>query len=238
MTRGASAGAESPALRRDRKAARRDDLEVGRPLPRAFYDRHPITVARAVLGRLLVFDGPDGRLAGRIVETEAYRGARDAASHAYRGRTARNAVMFGPPGHAYVYFIYGVHFCLNLVTEQSGSSSAVLVRALEPVLGIDAMRSRRGAVRVHDLARGPGNAARAFGLGRAHNGLDLVAGPLWLSDRAPRRAGHRIGAGPRIGIRKAVELPWRFYLAGHPSVSGRVDRGLAAPGRAAGRVPR
>lgn len=191
-----------------------------RPLPRAFFDRHPIVVARAVLGRLLLFDRPEGRISGRIVETEAYRGARDPASHAYRGRTARNAVMFGPPGHAYVYFIYGMHFCLNLVTEAAGSSSAVLVRALEPVEGIERMRERRGSVPTESLMRGPGNVARALGLGREHDGLDLTTGPLWISDRPARRGGHRIARGPRIGIRRAIHFAWRFYLAGHPCVSG------------------
>jgi DNA-3-methyladenine glycosylase len=201
-----------------------------RPLPRAFYDRHPVLVARAVLGRLLVFDRPEGRISGRIVETEAYRGAYDPASHAYRGRTSRNAVMFGPPGHAYVYFIYGVHYCLNLVTEREGSSSAVLVRALEPVEGIERMRERRGGVATASLARGPGNVARALGLGREHGGLDLTAGPLWISDRPARRGGSRITQSPRVGIRRALHLAWRFYLAGHPSVSG--------PGGGRGRVPR
>jgi DNA-3-methyladenine glycosylase len=200
------------------------------PLSRAFYDRHPVVVARAVLGRLLVFDRPEGRVSGRIVETEAYRGAHDPASHAYRGRTRRNAVMFGPPGHAYVYFIYGMHYCLNLVTEREGSSSAVLVRALEPVEGVESMRERRGGAAVAALARGPGNVARALGLVREHDGLDLTAGPLWISDRPARRGGFRIAVSPRVGIRLALHLPWRFYLAGHPSVSG--------PGGGLARVPR
>ena len=153
--------------------------------------------------------------------------------------------MFGAPGHSYVYFIYGVHFCLNLVTEREGFSSAVLLRALEPVEGIALMRRRRGDVPVERLARGPGSLARALGLTRAHNGLDLVAGPLWVSDLAPRRSGHRVASGPRIGIRKAAELPWRFFLAGHPCVSGGTlaargarPRAAVPPRAAARRVPR
>lgn len=205
--------------------------EAGWPLPRAYYDRHPVIVARGVLGRLLVYEGTGGRVSGRIVETEAYRGAEDPASHAYRGRTDRNAVMFGRPGHAYIYFIYGVHFCLNLVTEREGWSSAVLVRALEPVEGLERMRARRGSVGPERLARGPGSVARALGLTREHNGLDLTTGPLWLSDRPPRRGGYRIASGPRIGIRVGAGLPWRFFLAGHPCVSG--PRGMQLTPRGA-----
>jgi DNA-3-methyladenine glycosylase len=191
----------------------------GRPLPRAFYARDPVIVARAVLGRLLVHDSPQGRVSGLIVEAEAYRGEDDPASHAHRGRTARNAAMFGDPGHAYVYFTYGMHHCLNLVTGSAGKASAVLVRALEPVEGDELMRERRGASATFRLARGPGNVARALGLTRAHDGLDLVAGPLWLSDLSPRRGGRRIARGPRIGIRVALDRDWRWILEGHPCVS-------------------
>jgi DNA-3-methyladenine glycosylase len=202
----------------------------GRPLPRAFYARDPVVVARAVLGRLLVHDSPQGRVSGLIVEAEAYRGAGDPASHAHRGRTARNAAMFGEPGHAYVYFTYGMHHCLNLVTGSAGKASAVLVRALEPVDGDELMRVRRGAGATTRLARGPGNVARALGLTRAHDGLDLVGGPLWLSDLPPRRGGHRIAHGPRVGIRVALDRDWRCFLEGHPCVS--------APGGVAPRVGR
>jgi DNA-3-methyladenine glycosylase len=200
-----------------RKAAPGGDR--GRPLPRAFYARDPVVVARAVLGRLLVHDSPQGRVSGLIVEAEAYRGADDPASHARRGLTARNAAMFGEPGHAYVYFTYGMHHCLNLVTGAAGKASAVLVRALEPVEGDGLMRERRGAGAGTRLARGPGNVARALGLTRAHDGLDLVEGALWLADLPPRRGGHRIACGPRIGIRVALDRDWRCFLEGHPCVS-------------------
>ena len=209
----------------------------GRPLPRSFYDRDPLVVARAVLGRLLVHDTPAGRVSGRIVEAEAYRGAGDPASHARRGPTARNAAMFGAPGHAYVYFTYGMHHCLNLVTQPRGRASAVLVRALEPVDGIPLMRRRRGLEEVVRLARGPGNVARALGLTRAHDGLDLVRGPLWLSDLPPRRAGRRIARSGRVGIHVARERPWRCCLEGHPCVSA--PRGpRPGPARSRRRPPR
>jgi DNA-3-methyladenine glycosylase len=211
----------------------------GRPLPRAFYARDPVVVARAVLGRLLVHDSPQGRASGLIVEAEAYQGADDPASHAHRGRTARNAAMFGEAGHTYVYFTYGMHHCLNLVTGTAGQASAVLVRALEPVDGEELMRERRGAGPTPRLARGPGNVARALGLTRAHDGLDLVDGPLWLADLPPRRGGHRIAQGPRIGIRVALDRDWRCFLEGHPCVSAPGGATLR-PGRArvCGTAPR
>ena len=196
------------------------DASRGRPLPRSFYARDPVVVARGVLGRLLVHDSPQGCVSGLVVEAEAYRGASDPASHAHRGRTPRNASMYGEPGHAYVYFTYGMHHCLNLVTGGAGKASAVLVRALEPVDGVELMRERRGGVTEFTrLARGPGNVARALGLTRAHDGLDLVVGRLWLSDLLPRRGGRRIARGPRIGIRVALDRDWRCFLAGHPCLS-------------------
>jgi DNA-3-methyladenine glycosylase len=190
------------------------------PLPRRFYARSPLVVARALLGRVLAHDGPGGRVSGRIVEVEAYRAADDPASHAFRGETARNRVMFGPPGHAYVYFTYGMHYCVNLVTGPAGSASAVLIRALEPLEGIGLMRRRRGVAELERLARGPGCVTRALGLDRRHDGLDLTRGPLVVESGTPERGGHPVARGPRIGIRVAVERPWRFWLAGHPCVSG------------------
>jgi DNA-3-methyladenine glycosylase len=190
-----------------------------RALPRSFYARDPVVVARAVLGRLLVHDSPQGRVSGLVVEAEAYRGADDPASHAWRGPTPRNAAMFGEAGHAYVYFTYGMHHCLNLVTGTAGKASAVLIRALEPIEGSNLMRERRGVGETRRLARGPGNVTRALGITRAHDGLDLIAGPLWLAQLPPRRGGHRIVQGPRIGIRLARDRDWRCFLAGHPCVS-------------------
>ena len=207
-----------------------------RPLARRFFARPPEVVARALLGRLLVRDGPGGgaRRIGRIVEVEAYGGARDPASHAFRGPTARNRTMFGPPGRAYIYVSYGVHHCLNVVTGRRGGPSAVLIRALEPVSGLPRMervrggergsraRRARGGTSGRDplrLARGPGLVARVLGLSLAHDGVDLTRGPLWLS-AAPPRLRSRIARSPRIGISRAVSRRWRFYLSGHPSVSG------------------
>lgn len=193
---------------------------AARPLPRAFYERSPLVLARALLGRVLVRDHADGRVAGRIVEVEAYRGARDPASHAYRGRTARNGVMFGPPGHAYVYFTYGMHHCVNVVAGRTGEAAAVLVRAMEPLAGLALMRRRRGDVADHRLACGPGCVAQALALSREDDGSDLVRGPLWIADRPPRRGGRVIARGTRIGIRVGLEFDWRFWLEGHPCVSG------------------
>ena len=182
-------------------------------------------VARALLGRVLVSDDARTRLAARIVEVEAYRGARDPASHACRGRTPRNAVMFGPPGHAYVYFTYGMHHCLNVVCGPEGVAAAVLLRALEPLEGEALMRRRRGVGERDRLLRGPGCVARGFGLSREHDGADLVRGSLWIADTPPRRQGRTLARGPRIGIRNGADLPWRFWLAGHRCVSGRRTAG-------------
>jgi len=216
-----------------------------RPLARSFYARSAEVVARALIGRLLVREGPRGnagaRRIGRIVEVEAYGGPHDPASHAFRGPTRRNRTMFGPPGRAYIYVSYGVHHCLNVVTGRRGRPSAVLIRALEPLSGLDLMargsgrlRSRRGRTAGRDplrLARGPGLVARSLGLTLAHDGVDLTDGPLWLAAGPPRLEA-RIARSPRIGISRAVSRRWRFYLAGHPSVSG--PRGRFRPPRPVG----
>jgi DNA-3-methyladenine glycosylase len=170
-----------------------------------FFSRNVVTVARALVGATLSVDG----VGGVIVETEAYH-QKEPAAHSHRGRTERNAVMFGPPGHAYVYRSYGIHWCLNFVCGREGAASAVLVRALEPTKGIALMRRRRGVDDIHALCSGPGKLCQALGLTGAHNGLALDAPPFALQERA-RRAS--IVVGPRIGISKAVELPWRFGLA-------------------------
>ncbi|MEQ1834453.1 MAG: DNA-3-methyladenine glycosylase, partial [Candidatus Eisenbacteria bacterium] len=184
-------------------------------------------------------DPEHGRLVGTIVETEAYGGADDPASHAWRGMTPRNRVMFGPPGYAYVYFTYGMHHCFNIVCGPEGRPMAVLVRALEPVRGAAGMNAlaaaasrprTRAALAPHRLAAGPGRLARVLGLDRRHDGLDLTRGPLWLAAPVAGARG-RVLTGPRIGIRRATEWPWRYWLAGSPCVS----RGVAS---GAGRRPR
>jgi DNA-3-methyladenine glycosylase len=181
---------------------------------------------------MLVHDDPvAGRIAGRIVETEAYGGADDPASHAHRGATPRNRVMFGPPGHAYVYFTYGMHHCFNVVCGREGRAAAVLIRALAPVAGVDAMARRRGTRDRAGLARGPGSLARALGLDRGHDGADLTRGALWVADRPPLREGRRVERGPRVGIRVATERAWRYWLAGDPHVSRARRAGPAAPRR-------
>jgi DNA-3-methyladenine glycosylase len=176
---------------------------------------------------VLVHDDPRaGRLAGLIVETEAYGGADDPASHAHAGPTPRSRVMFGRPGVAYVYFTYGMHHCFNVVCGPEGRAAAVLVRALEPVLGVEAMRRRRAGAEPPRLARGPGSLARALGLDRSHDGTDLTRGALWIADLAPRRGGRRVGRGPRVGISRAAAWPWRYWLVGSAAVSAgpkRVD---------------
>ncbi len=177
-----------------------------------------VALARALVGYILVHDGPWGRLAGRIVETEAYPPG-DPASHAYRGRRPRNAAMFGEPFHAYVYRIYGVHDCFNITSEPAEVGAAVLIRALEPLAGLEVMRERVGIAAEQDLCRGPGRLARALGLDRTlDGGALLLPGPLWLA--RPARPASEIGVTPRIGITRAAERPLRFYERSTRSVSG------------------
>jgi DNA-3-methyladenine glycosylase len=171
-------------------------------------------VAPKLIGVTLLFDG----VGGRIVEVEAYD-QEDPASHGYGGRTQRNASMFGPPGHAYVYRSYGIHWCLNLVCDGEGVASAVLVRALEPTHGLDTMRARRGLQDPRLLCSGPGRLCQAVGITREHDGLPLDRPPFQL--RAPD-GEVEIVAGPRIGITRAAELPWRYAEAGSPFLSRAV----------------
>lgn len=178
-------------------------------------------MARALIGTVLVraYDGE--LLAGRIVETEAYVPS-DPASHSYRGMTRRTQVMFGPAFHAYVYFIYGTNWCLNITSEKEGIGAAVLVRACEPLEGLATMRALRGRpeLKDHDLARGPGNLCRAFAIGPEFDGADLASDPaLWIARADGMRLA--VGVSPRIGITKAVAEPMRFYARGNSSVSGR-----------------
>lgn len=185
-----------------------------RILPRAFYNRPTRVVARDLLGKVIVH----GDAAGRIVETEAYLGLKDAAAHASRGLTPRTKVLFGPPGHAYVYFIYGMHCCLNLVAEAEGSPGCVLIRALEPLCGLDDMRRRRGVERIEALASGPGKLTVAMGIGLALNGADVTAGEFTVRE-CPTPEPVTIATGPRIGITKAAHWPLRFWLKGSRFVS-------------------
>jgi DNA-3-methyladenine glycosylase len=178
---------------------------------RDFFARSVHEVAPDLLGVTLLVAG----VGGPIVEVEAYH-HEDPASHGYGGRTERNAAMFGPPGHAYVYRSYGIHWCLNFVCEEAGSASAVLLRALEPRVGVDAMRARRGLDEPRLLASGPGRLCQALGVTRQHDGLPLDEPPFELRRR---EAGPEIARGPRIGISRATELPWRFGIAGSPYLS-------------------
>ncbi|HZT73388.1 MAG TPA: DNA-3-methyladenine glycosylase [Terriglobales bacterium] len=195
------------------------------PLPRRFFVRPPVPVARDLLGHLLVRELPEGRVLARIVEVEAYLGEDDPAAHAYAGPTRRNAVLFGPPGHAYIYLSYGIHDCLNVSTLPAGRAGGVLFRALElwpgQPAGIEAALQRRAPTsRPARLLSGPGRLARALGITRALNGHDLTRrGPLYLA-RAPGRGHPAIAASPRVGITKARELPLRFFLPESPAVSG------------------
>jgi DNA-3-methyladenine glycosylase len=192
-----------------------------------FFNRDPRRVARALLGKLLVRKTPRGILAGRIVETEAYLGKGDAAAHAAAGRTARNAVLFGPPGHAYVYFIYGNHYCLNVSCLPDGVPGGVLFRALEPVAGIEQMAEARGIevakeMDLKKISSGPGRMAEALEITRKRdNGKSLISkrSDLRIVDDGYRV--RRVTVTPRIGIVKSAEQPLRYFIAGNPFVSGR-----------------
>ena len=192
-------------------------------LHRAFFTRDTLTVARELLGRRLVRVLDGARLSGRIVEVEAYVGDGDQACHASRGRTRRNATMFGPPGHAYVYFVYGMHHCFNVVTEREGYPAAVLIRALEPLEGLDMMRARRDGRPDVQLTSGPARLCQALGIDRRFDGADLCAPDvlLFIEEDAgvPDEA---VATGPRIGVRGdavALSAPWRLYIRGSHHVS-------------------
>ena len=200
-------------------------------MQRAFFERQPDSVARDVLGKLLVRRTGNALLTGRIVEVEAYFGDGDPAAHSAAGRTARTAVLFGPPGHAYVYFIYGMHSCLNISCEPTGQAGSLLVRALEPLEGLALMAAGRGLT-AHAAPRlltsGPGRLCQAFGITRAtHNGVDLLSADSDLQLRDDGYDTHSVMTTPRIGITKAAERPLRFLISGSPYASG--------PARANGR---
>ncbi len=194
----------------------------GRTLPRIFYARDSLELAPDLLNKVLVHDDPvHGRSAVRLVEVEAYRGAEDPGSHAYRGRTPRNTTMFGPPGHLYVYFSYGAHWCVNVVCGEPGVASAVLLRGAAPLEGLDVMRARRERARRDvDLCSGPGKLAQALGLDRSFDGADLVRGAVRILDDgvAPPVAA---AVSPRVGLSegKGEHHLWRFSVPGDPNVS-------------------
>jgi DNA-3-methyladenine glycosylase len=185
-------------MRRDRT----ERVPATRPLPRSFYERPAIDVAQALLGKIVTL----GQASGRIVETEAYLSTGDDAAHSARGITDRTRVIFGPPGHAYVYLIYGMYECLNIVAEPEGTAGCVLIRALEPVSGITG------------LTNGPGKLTRALGITRQQNGADVTKGPLLVCEPG-EDARFEIDVSPRIGISKSVDLPLRFYVKGNKFVS-------------------
>jgi DNA-3-methyladenine glycosylase len=199
------------------------------PLPRAFYDRPTLDVARDLLGKVLVHRRQGAVTSGVIVEVEAYIGEDDPACHAAPGPTRRNEPLYGPPGFSYVYLNYGIHCLVNVVTEGEGSPAAVLIRALEPVDGVSTMRRRRartmkgrrptgrGTVATSDLCRGPGNLTMAMGITLAENRLDLTGDRLFVDDRRVKIG--EISWGPRIGIRVGTGQPWRAWVAGHGAVS-------------------
>jgi DNA-3-methyladenine glycosylase len=192
-------------------------MRFGPVLPRAFYDRPTVDVSRDLLGKILV----NGAAAGIIVETEAYLGGDHLASHSARGVTDRTRVIFGPPGHAYVYFIYGMYECLNIVAEKGGVPGCVLIRALEPVAGIEVMKARRPAAKkLEDLASGPGKLTLAMGITRELNGRDVTRGRFVV--RQPAEQHHfDIVVTPRIGITQSADRPLRFLIQGNRFVSGK-----------------
>jgi len=218
------------------------------PIPREFFARTSVEVAPDLLGCVLEHETAEGLVAVELTEVEAYAGRADPASHAYRGRTARNAVMFGPPGHAYVYFTYGMHFCVNLVCRDPGTASAVLLRAGRVIEGEELARARRTrrraggdrdsasqdsagltakAMSARDLARGPARLCQALDIDRALDGADVCAAgsPLRVRRRQPgtgtiARSGQgNIRSGPRVGVSAAADVPWRFWFDGDPTVS-------------------
>ena len=189
-----------------------------RVLVRSFYERDTRLVAFELIEKVLVLGSGKNAIRGKIVETEAYLGASDPASHAYRGVTKRNRVMFGLPGVSYVYSTYGFHYCFNVVTESDGTAGAVLIRAVEPLSGIEIMKQRRKVKRLHDLTSGPGKLTQAYGITTEHSGCDLTKEGFCIEE-SPDSEVVTIGVSPRIGIREARQSLFRFYLEGNPFVS-------------------
>lgn len=193
-------------------------------LPRKFYIRPVVTVARELLGKVLVKSEEKGLLAGRIVEVEAYDGIIDEASHSFKGKTKRNEIMFNYGGFFYVYFTYGAHFCCNVVTGKKNNGAAVLIRAVEPITGVDCMIEKRFGRKLNNdkeifnLTSGPGKVCKAFGFNKKHSGVDLTGKSIYLINQ-PKLKANKIGISKRIGISKSVDLPWRFFEIGNPFLS-------------------
>jgi DNA-3-methyladenine glycosylase len=191
----------------------------GEKLSRTFYSQPTLEVARNILGKFFVRKINEKILAGRIVEVEAYHQDGDRASHSFRGKTARNEVMFGESGYLYVYFTYGMHFCMNIVTEEKDVGAAVLIRAIEPIVGIEMMKKNRGEkIQLHNLTNGPAKCCQAFSIARSENGTDLSGNEIYILD-APRISNSFIERSMRIGINDSVELLWRFFIKGNQFVS-------------------
>lgn len=186
--------------------------KLSKKLGASFYQQETVALAKALLGQKLVRIYEGKRLVGRIVEVEAYHQDGDEAAHSFRGKTPRNQVMFGPPGYLYVYFIYGMHYCMNVVSEEEGVGAAVLIRGLEPLEGIETMQALRGPkIKRRDLTTGPARACKAMAINRHYDGTDLLGDTIWLEEGdSPLEA--EITCGPRIGISKSKDLPWRWVV--------------------------
>ena len=189
------------------------------PLPRSFYERGTVTVARALLNKQLVRVNGSAVLIGRIVEVEAYGGRNDPASHAYRGTTPRNMPMFGEPGHAYIYFTYGNHYCLNVTTQPPGIAGAVLIRAVEPLKGLDMMKRFRPGVSDSQLTNGPGKLTKAFVIDKSLNETDLTRRGILFIGETGSEFTFSVKRSPRIGITLGIERLWRFYIESNQYVS-------------------
>lgn len=193
-------------------------------LSRNFYTRGLLHVAKNLLGKILVKKCGSKILSGKIVEVEAYHGDYDEASHAFRGKTKRNEVMFEEGGHLYVYFTYGAHFCANVVAGKKGKGIAILIRAVEPIEGLDVMIKNRFGKKLirnketYNLTNGPGKLCQAFGINRNHNGTDLTRNEIYILDQ-PKIKSKEIGVSSRIGITRSVDLQWRFFIIDNPYVS-------------------
>lgn len=186
-------------------------------IPRSFFKRNTLIVAQDLLGKYLVRNCNNRKLIGKIVETEAYMDSNDPACHASKGKTPRNEIMFKEAGYLYIYLIYGMYYCLNIVTEEEGKPCAVLIRALEPIAGISQMMENRKIQKIKDLTNGPGKFCQALNINKGHNGIDISGDEIYLTEGKTEE--FEIVKAPRIGIKVGVENLWRFYIKGNPFVS-------------------